>query len=295
MRRFKTELTPSLYENFFGDVLGDNKPNKKKYREDFAGWQFKGSKRGVMVKKPNSDKWEWIVFFVLLTMSGKMKSQFDGYVEKIETINFDEYVPLDDRYAINEMTLLNEFWKSIDRDRDKVQLIILGNRITSFTPFFDYFGLSMQITQDKIRLYKQGTLAVQIYSSREHRAERTKSRHNILMSGTDYDDYNNGGVLNALNLKVASHVGASYFSSFKTEIGEGTIWSNGRQFIIAPTKRKDGFVLVDKMYNTGREEYMINFGRFAQLFKRLYKTGQLYFEDEQSYHMFEPILRKVWN
>lgn len=295
MRRFKSELTPSLYENFFGDVLGDNKPNKKKYREDFAGWQFKGNKRGVMAKRPGADKWEWIVFFVLLTMSGKLKSQFDGYIEKIETIDFDEYVPLDDRYAINEMTLLNEFWKSIDRDRDKVQLIILGNRLTSFTPFFDYFNLCMQITQDKIRLYKQGTLAVQIYSSKEHRTERSKSKHNILMSGTAYDDYNNGGVLNALNLKVASHIGASYYGSFKSETGEGTIWSNGRQFIISLYKRKDGILLVDKMYNTGREEYMINFGKFGQTFKRMYKSGQLYFEDEQSYHAFEPILRKVWN
>ena len=295
MRRFKTEITPNLYEGFFNDVLGDNKPIKEKYRKDFAGWQFKGTRRGVQVKRDGSDTWEWIVFFIPLTISGKLKSQLDGFIEKIEIIDFDEYVPLDDRYAINEMTLLNEFWKSIDRDRDKVQLIVLGNRISPYTPFCDYFKLSMQITQDKIRLYRDGTLAVQIYSSKEHRQDREKSRFSKLVEDTEYEDYNAGGVLNALNLKVASQVGCSYFSSFKTSLGEGTVWSNGRQFIISTYKRKDGFVLCDKMYNTGREEYMITFGRFAQLFKRLYKSGQLYFEDEQAYHIFEDILRKVWN
>lgn len=295
VRRFTKEITPTLYESFFNDVLGDTKANKEKYRKDFAGWQFKGSKRGVQVKTPDSETWDWIVFFIPLTMSGKLKSQLDGYVERIETIDFDEYVPLDDRYATNEMTLINELWKSVDRDRDKLQLIILGNRISPFTPFFDYFKLSMQITQDKIRLYRDGTLAVQIYSSKEHREDRKKSRFATLVENTQYEDYNAGGVLNVLNIKVASHVGSTYFSSFKTSVGEGTIWSNGRQFIISSTKRKDGFLLVDQMYNTGREEYMINFGRFAQLFKRLYKTGQLYFEDESTYHLFEDILRKVWN
>ena len=295
VRRFKTELTASLYENFFSDVLGDSKPEKEKYRKDFKGWEFKGNKRGIMVKLPDTDKWDWIVFFIPLTMSGKLKSQLDSYVQRIFIIDFDEYVPLDDRYAPNEMTLLLELWKSIDRDRDKLQLIILGNRIVTFTPFFDYFNLKLQITGDKIRLYKNGTLAVQIYSNREHRETRNVSKFNNLVEGTEYEDYNAGGVLKTLNLKVASHIGCNYFSSFKTEIGEGTIWTNGRQFVISTYKRKDGFMLVDKMYNTGREEYAITFGQFGKLFKRLYKTGQLFFEDEQSYRYFEDILKKVWN
>lgn len=294
LRRFKSEITANLYENFFNDVLGDNRPEKEKYRKEFVGWQFKGTRRGVQVKLPGTDEWDWIVFFVPLTMSGKLKSQLDGFIQRISIVNFDEYVPLDGRYAKDEMSMLLEFWKSLDRDRDTLQMLLLGNKITSFTPFFDFFNLSLSITQDKVRLYRNGTLAVQIYSSKEHRTERAKSRFNELVEDTAYEEYNNGGVLNALNLKVASHVGASYFSSFMTEQGEGTIWSNGRHFIISTYKRKDGFVLVDKMYNTGREEYQITYGRFLQLFKRMYKTGQMYFEDEKSYHVFEPILHKFW-
>lgn len=284
MRRYKTEITEKLYTTFFDEVIS------VKGFERFKDWTFKGTKQGVQVKR--GDKWEWIIYFVPLTMSGKLKSQLN--VKKIREIDYDEFVPLDDRYAHNEMTLLLEFWKSVDRDRDTIQLLVLGNKITPYSPFFDYFGLDMQITNEKVRLYRGGTLAVQIYANKEHRQVRSKSKFSMLVEGTEYDEYNEGGVLNALNLKVASHVGATYFSSFKTTKGEGTIWSNGRQFIVSTYQRKDGILLVDQMYNTGREEYSINFGKFAQLFKRMYRSGQLFFEDEKSYHIFEDILKKVW-
>ena len=276
MRRYKTEITEKLYSTFFDEVLAVK--GFEKYKE----WTFKGSKQGVQVKRKGEENYQWIIYFVPLTMSGKLKSQLN--VMKINMIDYDEFIPLDDRYAHNEMTLLLEFWKSVDRDRDSVQLIVLGNKITPYNPFFDYFNIDMQITNEKVRLYRDGTLAVQIYANKEHRQVRNKSRFSALVEGTDYDEYNEGGVLNALNLKVASHVGATYFSSFMTSKGEGTIWTNGRQFIISTYQRKDGFVLVDKMYNTGRDEFMISFGKFSDLFKRLYRTGQLYFEDLKAHY-----------
>ena len=287
LRRYKTEITEKLYSTFFDELL--DKPAYEKYRD----WIFKGSKQGVQVKRNEEDNWQWIIYFVPLSMSGKMKSQLN--VQKIGMIDYDEYIPLDDRYLHNEMTLLLEFWKSVDRDRDSIQLIVLGNKITPYSPFFDYFNIDMQITGEKVRLYRGGTLAVQIYANKEHRQVRSKSKFSMLVEGTEYEEYNEGGVLNALNLKVASHVGSTYFSSFKTAKGEGTVWTNGRQFIISTYQRKDGIMIVDKIYNTGREEFMISFGRFTELFKRLYRTGQLYFEDEKAYHLFEDILKKVWN
>ena len=54
MRRFKTELTASVYESFFNDVLGDLKPEKEKYRQDFKDWEFRGFKRGVQANIDNT-------------------------------------------------------------------------------------------------------------------------------------------------------------------------------------------------------------------------------------------------
>lgn len=45
MRRFKSEIDEGLYSNFFGQVLGDDNPEKEKYRKDFEGWEFKGHEK----------------------------------------------------------------------------------------------------------------------------------------------------------------------------------------------------------------------------------------------------------
>ena len=288
MRRFKTEITSKMYENFFNEVI--DKPVGKR----FSKWQFKGSKVGVQVKVNEKSDWDWIVYFVPLSTSGRLKSQISD-VSRIHVINYDEFVPLDNRYLPDEIELLLEFYKSIDRDRDTTQLICLGNKITPFNPFLDYFSLDLSITNEKIRLYKNDTIAVQIYANKEHRSVRSESKFSSLVKGTGYEEYSKGGILETTNIKIASHIGMQYFASFKSVKGEGSIWTNGNEFCVSCVKRKDGFMLVDQMYNTTREVYSINFARFGQLFRRVCSTGRMCCEDEKAFHLFEPLLQKVWH
>lgn len=284
MRRFKTELTQESIDTFFDKVI--DLPENEKYR----GWKFRGNKKRMEVDVGDG-KWQVICYFVVLTMSAKLKSTFDE--TKIHVINFDEYIPVDGRYAFGEMDLLMEFYKTIDRDRDTTQLIILGNKITPFCPILDYFNIDISIEKGKIRTYRKGTIAVQIYVSSEHEEERNKNRFAELVKDTPYDEYAHGGVLHALNIKTKSREGATYYSSFKTSKGSGTIWYDDNDFIISTYKRQDGFVLCDKIYNTGREEYDITYGKFASVFKKMYKSGKLCFENEKAFNAFSDILRRI--
>lgn len=293
-RRFKTELPRETCENFFNDVVGDNKPEKQKYRDLYGKWKFKGSTKGVQVSLDDGKTWDWLIFFMPITMSGKRKSALDPFVQRIFTVDFDEYYPLDDRFAPNEMTSIIELWKSLDRDRDILQFNLLGNKIKPFSPFLDYFGIEVSIDKDKVRLYRDGTIAVQIYASKEHRTKRAKSRFSKAVEGTEYEGYNLGGVLDVLEIKIANHKGLDYLCSFKSERGEGTVWYNNKDFVVSRQRRKDGYVLTDKMYNLDREQYHITFGSFGKVFKNMYNTSSLFFEDEKSYYVFEPLLRKVW-
>ena len=285
MRRYKTEITEKLYQTFFDEVL-----KVEKYMR-FSLWSFRGSKKGIEVKKQGEKEWKFIVYFVPLSMSGKLKSQLE--VRKIKRIYYDEFVPLDGKYLPNECELILEFWKSVDRDRDTTQMIILGNKITPFNPLFDFFDIDLDITGDKIRLYKGGTLAVQIYSNKEHREARNESKFNKLVKETKYDDYNSGGILQSLSIKIGSRIGAEYIYSFKSKNGDGSIWYKNGCMIISPVIRKDGYILTDIVYNTEREQYTINSGKFKQIFKQVYNCGQLYFENEKTFHLFEPILKKL--
>ena len=284
MRRYKTEISSKMYMNWFNEVI--TKPNYEKYKN----WEFKYSKNGVQVKNEKGE-WDDIVYFIPLSMTGKTKSQITE-VERIHTIDFDEYYPLDGRFLKEECKLLLEFWKSIDRDRDTTQMIILGNKVSPFMPIFDYFDIEMEITKDKIRMYRDNSIAVQIYANKEHREFREKSKFRSMIKGTTYEDYDSGGILNMLNLKLKSRYGYELLCSFKTERGEGTIWKNSTSILISPIHKNKGYVITDKAYNINREFYVCNYGKFSLLFRNYYRNGNMFFENEKAFYLFEKILLK---
>lgn len=287
MRRFKTEITQKMYENWFDEIF-ENAPERFK---DFKNWEFKGSKKGIQVRKNSKEEWDWIVYFMPLSVASRLKSQISD-VHRIHIIDFDEYIPLDGIYLKDEITLLLEFWKSIDRDRDNTQLLILGNRITAFNPLFDYFDIELKLSKDRLQLYRDNTLAVQMYSNKEHREKRDEGNFRKLIKGTDYEDYDKGGILKILEVKLRERTGLSYLCSFKTERGEGSIWFKNRIMVISDYIRNDGYLITDKSYNLNRKSYMCTYGNFSKNFKAIYRRGDMYFENEKAFYLFEKILIK---
>lgn len=252
MRRYDTEITPKMYNSFLNEVL-----EKDKYKYYADKYKFRYSKAGVEIKAadaPKEEPWQWLIYFIPLSKSGKLKSQLD--ISNIHTISFDEYMPLDHRYLKDEMLLLAEFWKSIDRDRDQTQLILLGNRIDPFCPFLSFFNIDLDIEQARLRTYRNGTLAIQIYVNKEHREQRAESDFATLMKDTDYESYDCGGVLYNYKLNIIPvQPNDTPLYSFISNGKEGTIWL-GDTLIFSEKKRKDLLVLVDDMRNAqndGRE------------------------------------------
>lgn len=294
LRRWKSELTCDLYETFYNELI--EKVLKGTYVGDervkeIINYDFLGTKRGVYIRKKGEEKWDLICYFMPLTMTAKKKSTLD--VSRITNIEYDEFVPLDARYVQNEMHVLIEFYKSVDRDRDITLLNIYGNKIDSFNPFFDFFDIHLGIQKEKIRLYKNGTIAIQIYMNKEHREERSKSRFNTMIENTSYEGYNNGGILNNGVIKIGNINGCFYFASFKSCLGSGSIFANNKQIVITSKQRKDGDLIVDKIYNTGRNEYLVTYGNLPSMFKSKAKRGEIYYDNEKTYHIFQPLLNKI--
>lgn len=287
MRRFKTEIDALLAENFFEKVLAE-----EEYKE-FRNWEFKANKQGVKVKTSKENKWDWIVLFLTLSTASRKKSVIDNLYKRIFIIDYDEVIPMDGRYLANEPQLLMDVWKTVDRDRDILQMVILGNRISPFCPYFDFWNISLNIINQNLKMYQDDTVAVQIYTSKEHREEREKSRFRKAISGTEYENYDKGGILFELNLKKSSIEGIEYWGSFKSAHGEGSIWYNGFKMVISERIRKDGIVLTDKIYNLNRENYLVTFGKFPLFIKNIYRSNSMYFETEKAFYLFEPLLNKV--
>ena len=288
VRRWKTELDQTVYNKFFNEVWENNKNYER-----FSKWEFRGSKSKIEVRKSKDDKWDTIVYLIPLSVASRWKSKIQE-INRITEIDFDEYVPMDNRYLPNETTLLLDLWKTVDRDRDIVKILVLGNRIVPFCPILDYFSIDLKIgNKDMIRLYKDNTLAVQIYSNKEHREKREEGKFRKLIKGTDYDDYDKGETLFALDLELKSKEGFDYYCRFKTERGTGTIWYKEGEFVISCYNRKDGILLMDKNYNVKGNKFLCTFGKFPLIFKNAYRRNDLYFEDERAFYNFEKILIKI--
>ena len=285
MRRFKTEITQKMYETFFDEVL-----DKEPY-ERFRKWGFKGCRTGIQVSTDYGKTWDWIIYFIPLSMGAKLKSQLN--VMRIRKIRYDEVIPLDDKYLPKECIQLMEFYKSIDRDRETTQLVLTGNRITLFNPFFDFWGIRLQITKEQIKMYKNDTVAVQIYVNDEHREKRDEGKFRKMVEGTPYEDYDKGGILSALHVNIRPREGFSYWCSFKTSIGDGSIWYKNGQIVVSEYKRNDGFMIVDRIYNSRREQYSCTFNKFPRILKDTYNSGNMYFETDRAFYIFQDILIKI--
>ena len=299
LRRWKSEIPLEMYTTFYDEVISAVENNtltcptieEKRLIEQIVDYEFYGTKTAVYVRKKGTKQWEVICYLFPLTMSSKKKSVLK--VQKITHIEYDEFVALDGRYMQGEMVILMEFYKSVDRDRISTVMSLYGNRIDNFNPFFDFFDIHMGIQKERIKLYKNNTVAIQIYVSKEHREEREKSRFNDMVHGTAYQGYNEGGTLFNDVVKLSTTDNCSYLMSFKTDIGSGSIYVRENKIVVSSKQRKDGDVLVDKIYNTGRQEYICKFGKIPQWLKSHVRTGRLFYDNEKTYHSFEPILNKI--
>lgn len=285
VRRYDTEMSEVMKNTFFNKLL-----RLYPFINDLLEFQYEAI--GIKARRKNTeDEYKFIVYFIPLTMSGKLKSQIED--ERIHDIDYDEYIPLDNKYLKNEMIYCLALYKTCDRDRDIVRFNFYCNKITAFNPFFDFFNLESHIEKDKIKLYKNNTIALQVYHSKALKEKRSKSKFNQAVKNTTYDGFNNGEVLLEQDIKIDSIKDAQFYISFKSIRGEGSIWLKNYHYIISCKKYGDGIQIIDKMYNTNRESINCLAGNVQQLFKHAYKINEIYYESQKAYYLFEPILRKI--
>lgn len=288
VRRFKTELPQECYMHFMDELI-------EKKGDLYGKLKFKHTKPAVLIYNERLSDYEPLIYHMPLTMAGKLKSTIP--VSRIKKIKLDEYVPLDRVYARGEMHLLLELWRSVDRDRDQTQLFCFGNAIDLFCPFIDYFNLpSINTDRKRIKLYRGGTIAVEMYFSEEHRERRAESRFSRLVAGTDYAGYAGGAVLRQYGLllcKIDKNV-MDYLAAFETAAGDGTLWQNeaGAFCVSVREKRKDGIKLVDNV-GSDRRDVSVRDPRIAANLRRARNANEIEFESLEAFHAFEPLLRAV--
>lgn len=124
--------------------------------------------------------------FVALSTSLKEKSKPYHQYNKIV---FDEFI-VDLgvlRYIKNEVQLFNEFYDTVDRQRDVTRCLFIANAISIINPYFRYFKIKPNLNQ---RFTVNRDTVIELYMNDEFVKMKKKTRFGRMIDGTEYGAYN---------------------------------------------------------------------------------------------------------
>lgn len=295
MRRFKTEITEKLYKGYFDEVLRIE--SYKKYADKYT-FKYTKSCAYAALKPLKGEKPQYkpITYFIPLSCASQLKSQIDPV--DISEVNFDEYIPLNGRYIQDEMVQCLEFWKSCDRDREIIKFNFFGNRISRYCPFMAFFNLNIDLSKERIETYKNNTVAIQSYGSKEHRQQRKRGKFADLVEGTEYASYDQGGILEAIDIKIEPLSKNTSISNiaFHTVAGDGTIYISDDKLYISDKKQSNpAIIITDTVIDTKGVQLNIkdNTNNAIKLIKTSYYQGKIVATSNKALVSFSPIINSI--
>lgn len=178
IRRYDTDLEASV---------GSTNDNKffEQIRKEFPNSEFKITK-SKKVRKLFIDG-KLCGYALPLSAADSLKS---SSYENVDIIIYDEFMLKEgstQHYLRNEPEIILDLIETIGRLRD-VRVFCLGNAISSTSPLMYYFDVSLPYNTD-IKLFKDGTIAVEYIKNEKYREVKKASRFGKLIDGTKYGKY----------------------------------------------------------------------------------------------------------
>ena len=178
IRRYDTDLEASV---------GSTNDNKffEQIKNNFPESSFKITKSKKVRKLYIDGK---ICGYALpLSAADSLKS---SSYENVDVIIYDEFMLKEgstQHYLKNEPEIILDLIETIGRLRD-IRVYCLGNAISSTCPLMSYFNLTLPYNTD-IKLFKDGTIAVEYIKNLKYREVKKASRFGKLIDGTRYSKY----------------------------------------------------------------------------------------------------------
>lgn len=116
----------------------------------------------------------------------KIKDEYDKPIDIKKKIVYEEIIEPTGKYIKNEVEQLFEFYVTVDRYTD-TQLFGIANLMTSYNPYFEYFGI--RPFTEEFKWYKNKTLLVQNVKLPGMEDFVKAQRFYNLVEGTDYGNY----------------------------------------------------------------------------------------------------------
>ena len=286
VRRYKDELALSM-NTFFKDL------KKDKYFNQLSLSTGKVNKLDCF--KVND---EVMGYGIALSTSSIMKSVS---FPNVKLIIFDEFL-IDKgnyRYLQSEVIKFLELYETIARDREDVQVLFLGNSISSVNPYFLYFDLDVENQTTEFKRYKEGTICVQLADSKEFSEHKNYTQFGKLIEGTPYGNYaiNNQFLRDNLDFIEDRGNRCRFWSAIQFEDEKFGIWykADNDHFVISekfdPSTKIIYAISIDS-HNPDSYYIDIRKNPLISLIINNYKSGKLGFENQKIKTLFMKFIKR---
>lgn len=171
-----------------------------------------------------------------IALTRSMIEKSNNYAN-VTLIGFDEFI-LDPqstyKYLKNEFDVFNNFYDTVDRNKDKTRVLFIGNAISEVNPYFQ--GLAVQIDHTKrfTKIVRGGEVlaVIEVWSDTAIQNKRKSTRFGKLLAGTDYDEFSNNNKFYRDNVSFIREkpTNAIYLFSIFTEGSLLGVWQD-RQYL----------------------------------------------------------------
>lgn len=292
-RRWPREIETGDFLKVFGQNIATAAPDL------VAGRRFEiqgGQRRGwhFMITDEGGDELKPAIGIYPISTAYRQKSGFDHAINK--NLYFDEYIPLDNRYTVNEMINILELYQTVDRKHYDNYFVFAANSVIDSCPFFTFFGVKNP-KKNGISTYKNGAIDILTWRNKHNAKRDRESKFGDLISGTEYEGYNYGETLINHNAAIMPK---HYNTVFYNILQNGRLFAAflGENCIVLGSAKERAKNAPTVAINACNKEFdgVIDLKQCppALNFLRAYKyTNRLFFDSEETLHTLEKFYKAI--
>lgn len=275
VRRFKTEL--KHVSTFFNDIAAE-----------FPDYEFRVAGRTASYRRRDDEDAPWTTmgYFIALSSAATLKSV--SY-PKVTTMIFDEFIieTGSRRYLPGEVDTFLDLYSTIDRNQDRVRVLMLSNAVRSVNPYFVEWHLSPGKTFQR---RGNGYVVCEIIDNETFaaRVSETKFGRFIRDNSPEYAKYaiDNEFADDTPALLGGKPPDAVVAGVIRTRVGTFSVWVRDRNYWVQKRLPKGARRWCYAIRPNDGETLLTRSHPYTEMMRSAFRNGRMRFDCAESREMF---------
>lgn len=279
VRRFKTEL--KHVSTFFNDISGE-----------FPDFEFRVAGRTASYRRRGDEEASWTTLGYFLALSSAATLKSVSY-PKVTLMIFDEFIieTGNRRYLPGEVDTFLDLYSTIDRNQDRVRVLMLSNAVRSVNPYFVEWRLSAGKTFQR---RGSGYVVCEIIDNRAFadRVSETRFGRFIRSASPEYAKY---AIDNEFSDDTPALLGrkppeAQCAGVVRTRVGAFSLWVRGHEWWVQKRLPKKSRRYAYAVRPDDGESLLDRSSPVSQILREAFKSGRIRFDCVESRENFWSVM-----